>query len=139
MEEKYINFLKKYDLYREDIFEYMKDKTKYIDYRLYQEHCTIINDDFVKDLSKIGRPIDKMVIVDNMFQNYRLQKDNGINIKPFCGNLNKETNTLNTLGDVLVKIRNDAEETNDIRISLNKVKKLLYPDVVDKLENMDNM
>ena len=34
MEEKYINFLKKYDLYREDIFEYMKDKTKYIDYRL---------------------------------------------------------------------------------------------------------
>ena len=34
MEEKYINFLKKYDLYREDIFEYMKDRTKCVDYRL---------------------------------------------------------------------------------------------------------
>ena len=42
------------------------------------------------------------------------------------------------MGDVLVKIRNDAEEANDIRISLNKFKKLLYPDVVDKLEDMDN-
>ena len=33
MKDKYINFLKKYDLYREDIFDYKKDKTKYIDYR----------------------------------------------------------------------------------------------------------
>ena len=33
MKDKYINFLKKYNLYREDIFEYMKDRTKYIDYR----------------------------------------------------------------------------------------------------------
>ena len=33
MKDKYINFLKKYNLYREDIFGYMKDKTKYLDYR----------------------------------------------------------------------------------------------------------
>ncbi len=89
-------------------------------------------------MEKIGRDLTKIIIVDDIERYFKLQKDNGINIKPFCGNLNKETNTLNTLGDVLVKIRNDAEETNDIRISLNKFKKLLYPDVVDKLEDMDN-
>ena len=33
MEEKYINFLKKYNLYREDIFEFIKDKTVFVDYK----------------------------------------------------------------------------------------------------------
>ena len=116
-----------------------KDK-KYFDFILYRHHITLDEDgNNVKNLEKIGRDLTKIIIVDDIERYFKLQKDNGINIKPFCGNLNKETNTLNTLGDVLVKIRNDAEETNDIRISLNKVKKLLYPDVVDKLENMDNM
>ena len=33
MEEKYINFLKEYNLYNEEIFEYMKDRIVYVDYK----------------------------------------------------------------------------------------------------------
>ena len=35
----------------------------------------------VKDLSKLGRPIEKMIIVDNLAENFTLQKDNGIFIE----------------------------------------------------------
>ena len=35
----------------------------------------------LKDLSKIGRPLSKTIIVDNIAENFLLQKDNGIFIK----------------------------------------------------------
>ena len=56
------------------------------DYRLYREH-TEPNDEgiFIKDLSKIGRNLQKMIIVDNTKENYELQNDNGIEIKSYYG------------------------------------------------------
>ena len=36
---------------------------------------------FVKDLSRIGRPLNKTIIVDNVAENFSLQPDNGIFIK----------------------------------------------------------
>jgi len=36
---------------------------------------------FVKDLSKIGRPLNKTIIVDNIAENFARQPDNGIFIK----------------------------------------------------------
>ena len=93
--------------YSDAIIDSIDEKYKFIDYRLYQEHCVIINNDFVKDLSKIGRPIDKMVIVDNMFQNYRLQKDNGINIKSFYGD-NSNDKILFYLSKILIKLARDG-------------------------------
>jgi CTD small phosphatase-like protein 2 len=42
-------------------------------------------------MSKIGRDLRKSIIVDNMPQNFRLQKDNGIFIKTFWGEDNKDT------------------------------------------------
>ena len=35
----------------------------------------------LKDLSKIGRPLNKTIIVDNIADNFLLQRDNGIFIK----------------------------------------------------------
>ena len=35
----------------------------------------------IKDLSKIGRQLEKTIIVDNIADNFLLQKDNGIFIK----------------------------------------------------------
>ena len=59
---------------------------KIFDYRLYREH-TEPNDEgiFIKDLSKIGRNLQKMIIVDNTKENYELQEDNGIEIKSYYG------------------------------------------------------
>jgi len=35
---------------------------------------------YVKDISKIGRDLNKTIIVDNMAENFKLQPDNGIYI-----------------------------------------------------------
>jgi Dullard-like phosphatase family protein len=94
-----------------------KDK-KYFDYKLYRQHTIIYNNEIVKDISKIGRPLDKIIIVDNLVQNFRLQKENGIMIKPFWGEDNYD-NALIELKDILNKI---ANEFTDVRIGIKKYK-----------------
>jgi len=37
----------------------------------------------VKDLSKLGRDLSKMIIVDNLPENYALQLNNGICIREY--------------------------------------------------------
>ena len=36
---------------------------------------------FIKDLSYLGRDLDRTIIVDNITENFLLQPDNGITIK----------------------------------------------------------
>lgn len=43
------------------------DIEKKIPYRLYRDSCTIINNNFVKDLSRLGRDLNHVVIVDVLF------------------------------------------------------------------------
>ena len=92
----------------EDIIE--KDK-KFFDVRLYREHTIIYENELVKDISRIGRPLEKIIIVDNMPQNFRLQKENGINIKAFWGDDQKD-NALSALGIIL---KNIAKNFDDVR------------------------
>ena len=57
------------------------DAKKRISYRLYRQHATATNVAFVKDLSRIGRPLNRTIIVDNVAENFSLQPDNGIFIR----------------------------------------------------------
>ena len=57
------------------------DPEKYIKHRLYRQHTTFSNGSIIKDLMKIGRDIQKSVIVDNVSENFCNQKENGIFIK----------------------------------------------------------
>ena len=88
----------------------------FFEHRLYREHAVIIDNDFVKDLSRIGRPLDKIIIVDNMPQNFRLQKENGIMIRAFWGEDSCDR-SLYDLSPILVKI---AKEGGDLRKGLFK-------------------
>ncbi len=63
----------------------IESKKRYFSYAFYREHTVVEDDDYVKDISRIGRDLSKMIIVDNMPQNFRLQKENGILIKAFYG------------------------------------------------------
>ena len=93
----------------EDVIE--KDK-KFFDVRLYREHTIIYENELVKDISRIGRPIEKMIIVDNMPQNFRLQKENGINIKAFWGG-DQEDTALFSLGIILKNIAKNFEDVRE--------------------------
>ena len=79
----------------------------------------------MKDLSRVGRPLDKIIIVDNMPQNFRLQKENGINIKAFWGEEAYDT-ALVDLGNILVNI---AKDGGDVRNGIKKYK----DDIVKKV------
>ena len=89
--------------YADPIINAIEQKGTKFDYRLYRMHTTIRGNDFVKDLSKLGRDLSRIIIVDNMEQNYKLQPYNGITIRPFWG---KDTNdmALYDLLHILIKI-----------------------------------
>ena len=99
-------------------------KGKYFNYRLYREHCSIVNNVIVKDISLIGRNISKIIIVDNMQQNFKLQKENGILISSFWGE-DSNDKALLQLGRILVTIATDMIDNNyntDIRDLITKYK-----------------
>ena len=121
--------------YVDPIIKIIEKNEKYFDHILYRHHITLDENGYnVKNLDLIGRDLSKVIIVDDIPRYFSLHKENGINIKPFCGNILSDTKTLKTLNVVLKQIRVDAEETNDIRISLQKYKHLLYPNVINNIE-----
>jgi Dullard-like phosphatase family protein len=75
--------------YCDRILELIDPNHCYIKYRLYRKHSILKNKNiYLKDLSLLGRDIDKIIIVDNLEQNYELQKDNGIPITSWKGDIN---------------------------------------------------
>ena len=97
--------------YADPLLNAIEKGEKIFDYKLYRQHTIIYNNEFVKDISKLGRNLDKIIIVDNLPQNFRLQKENGIMIKPFWGEDNYDT-ALFDLCEILKKI---AIEFDDVR------------------------
>ena len=97
--------------------------------RLYRNHMIIIDNEFVKDLNRIGRPLDKIIIVDNRPQNFRLQKENGICIKSFFGEDKSDMNLIN-LKNILIDI---AQEGGDLRFGIQKYKNKILEKVESNL------
>ncbi len=96
--------------YAEPIIDTIENKKNYFDHRLYRDHTQFVNGEYVKvrrlfkkDLSLIGRDITKCIIVDNIPQNFRLQKDNGIFIKSFYSD-NTNDDSLTHLTPILKSI-----------------------------------
>jgi CTD small phosphatase-like protein 2 len=109
-----------------DVIE--KRKGNYFSYRLYREHCRIISNNYVKDISIINRNINRIIIVDNMSQNFKLQKENGILISSFWGYDEKDTALLE-LGEILELIALEMIESGykiDIRDEIKKYKNDIY-------------
>ena len=71
---------------------------------------------FVKDLSKIGRPLNKTIIVDNVAENFSLQPDNGIFIKSWFDDMNDTA--LLELAPLLKQIV--QKSVKDVREALRK-------------------
>jgi Dullard-like phosphatase family protein len=105
-----------------DVIEVIKGK--YFNYRLYREHCSIVNNVIVKDISLIGRNIKHIIIVDNMQQNFKLQKNNGILISSFWGDDINDKALLH-LGRILVTIATNMIDFNyncDVKDEIIKFK-----------------
>ncbi|PVU96160.1 hypothetical protein BB559_002470 [Furculomyces boomerangus] len=56
------------------------DKNKVVTHRLFRESCSMYNTNYVKDLSRLGRPIKQTIIIDNSPASYAFQPENAIAI-----------------------------------------------------------
>ena len=64
------------------------DKNSHCLFRLFREHCTLINTAFVKDLTRLGRDLKDVIILDNSPVAYALNHDNGFPIKSWFDDRN---------------------------------------------------
>ena len=97
------------------------DKNKVINYKLYRKHTEQINGVFIKDLSKLGRDLSKILIVDNNKDNFSLQPENGLHICSFIGDQNDDE--LYNLSSDLMKIVECKK--NDIRPVIKEIKQIM--------------
>ena len=66
--------------YADPILDHI-DPDKCVTHRLYRDSTRQKNGVYLKDLSRLGRDLDRCIIIDNIEENYQAQPDNGINIK----------------------------------------------------------
>jgi len=99
-----------------EVFNNHKKNKKYFDYTLYRQYTSIEGNNFVKDLSRLGRPLNRTIIIDNIQNNYYKQKNNGILIKPFLGEDKNDT----ALIDLIPILTNIAKDDIDVRNGLMK-------------------
>ena len=128
-----ILFTEASEAYTELIMEAF-NKNNFFDFKLFRQHTIIIGQDFVKDLQRIGRPLDRIIIIDNMAQNFRMQKFNGILIKPFYG----EDQNDRALIDLIPILINISKDNLDTRNGLVKYRDEIVTKITSNLFRRNN-
>ena len=117
--------------YSEVIINEIESGKKIFDYNLYREHSALVGKEFVKDISRIGRNIKNIIIVDDQSKNFRLNKENGILIYPFFGD--DDDNVLYELKKILILFYKIGY--NDLRYAIKKYEKEIKENVTLDFEN----
>lgn len=94
----------------------MDPNNEYIQFRLYRQHASLNKNTYVKDISKLGRDLRRTIIIDNVWENFQLQPNNGIYIKTWI-NDPKDT-YLQDLKPLLRELV--LSKVKDVRKSLKK-------------------
>jgi len=84
------------------------DIHKVIDHRLFRESCTPHNGIFVKDLFRIGRPLNQIIIIDNSPHSYAFNPQNAIPCESWFDDIND--NELLVLLELLRRIADPSIE-----------------------------
>ncbi len=111
-----ISFTNESKEYSNKLLKEIELSRKYFDYNLYKEHNTLIDNKLVKDISKIGRDMKKIIIVDKSSDNIKSTPQNGILIKPYYGEVNKNDMVLFELKKLLVIFHKMGYE--DLRVAI---------------------
>ena len=111
-----ISFTNESKEYSNQLLKEIESNRKYFDYNLYKEHNVLMDNKLVKDISKIGRDMKKIIIVDKLSDNIKCTPQNGILIKPYYGESNKNDTVLFELKKLLVLF--DKMGYEDLRIAL---------------------
>ena len=101
------------------------DKNKVINYKLYRKHTEQINGVFIKDLSKLGRDLSKILIVDNNKDNFSLQPENGLHICSFIGDQNDDE-LYSLSGDLMKIIESKKKDIRPVVKEISMIMKKRY-------------
>mmetsp|Transcript_36821 Transcript_36821/g.35534 ORF Transcript_36821/g.35534 Transcript_36821/m.35534 type:complete len:145 (-) Transcript_36821:32-466(-) len=95
------------------------DQGKIISNRLYRQHTTPFQEFALKDISLLGRPLEKTIIIDNIEENYkRTSPNNGIRVKSWFDEMDDKV-----LENLTPFLKNIVERgVPDVRILLKNFK-----------------
>ena len=121
--------------YADNILNLLDINNNLIKYRLYRQHTTILGCNVFKDLAKLGRDLNKIIIIDNLKDNFKLNPNNGLFIKTWTSDVNDNQfyDLEKILKDIVLldvkDVRPVIEKINDdIKISRN---------IINHYENID--
>ncbi|CDW87250.1 nli interacting factor-like phosphatase family protein [Stylonychia lemnae] len=125
----------------QDYADYILDKIDpnqdLIKYRLYRQHTNFREKDgvYLKDLSRIGRDLKRTIILDNVKENFQLQRENGVFIKTW---LNDQEDTV--LLDILPLLKQIViEKVPDVRETLRRYRDSVMRHIqLKKVIHIDN-
>ena len=125
--------------YADVIINEIEKSRKYFDHKFYREHTVIYKDTFVKDISRIGRDMSKIIIIDNNERNFVLNKENGIKIAPYYGDDDNNNNNNNIINNS-IKSENcgrfsigGKKRSDNVLLELKKILVMIYKDNYDDL------
>ena len=84
------------------------DKNGCIMHRLYRESTKFVNGVHVKDLSKLNRPLGRIIIIDDDERSAQLQPDNLIRVKPYLDPTDRADDCLSRLTPLLIEIAKEG-------------------------------
>ncbi|KAL3838532.1 hypothetical protein ACJIZ3_023123 [Penstemon smallii] len=113
--------------YASAILDRLDPTMNLISHRLYRDSCTIINGKCVKDLSKTGRYMSRVVIVDDSPDSYLFQPGNAMPIQKFTNDDEDEELSF------LMPFFHVLASAQDARVALKEYRTEVYGD------DMDNM
>ena len=117
-----------------DILMNIIDPNNYCPYRLFREHCSFINNNYVKDLTRLGRNLKDIIIVDNSPLSYSFHPNNGLPILSWFDDYND--NELEKITPILIFL----SSVDDVREYIPKFVKnneISYLDVEKLMEKHD--
>jgi len=122
--------------YADVIINEIEKSRPFFDHKFYREHTVIYKDTFVKDISRIGRDMRKIIIIDNNEGNFILNKENGIKIAPFYGDEEDNNNDINSS----INSENNSrlsygrkKRSDNVLLELKKILVNIYKDDYDDL------
>ena len=102
------------------------DENKYFEHILSNFDIIIKSDGSIENIDLLGRNINSIIFIDQIKSLHINKNTNIIYLKKYYGDINYDKNILVNLMDILKKIKNDVEQVDDIRVSLDKYKFFIF-------------